>query len=220
VKRRLLDAFCGAGGTAMGYHRAGFEVVGVDIKPQPRFPFAFVQGDALEYIAAHGHGFDVIHASPPCQGYSRMRHLPWLKGREYPMLIPATRAALNETGRHWVMENVEGAPMLNGVTICGATLGLKVYRHRNFESSILLLAPPHKKHPHVIGSGRLLNDRAQANSDGWVSLPSKGTNGQDAAKSAMGIDWMSRDELAQAIPPAYTEYIGRQLMAALNQEAA
>lgn len=230
MKPRLLDLFCGAGGCSMGYHRAGFEVVGVDLKPMPRYPFEFHQGDALEFLAEHGHEFDAIHASPPCQGYSRMRHLPWLKDREYPMLIPATRAGLEAVGVPWVMENVEDAPMLNGIVLCGATLGLKVYRHRKFESSVLLFAPPHKKHRTVIGRGRMLNDRAGANDDGWVSLPSKTRKnglrdlpdgmvvvaghfaGQDAAKAAMGIDWMSRDELAQAIPPAYTEFIGRQLM--------
>jgi DNA (cytosine-5)-methyltransferase 1 len=168
-----------------------------------------------------------------------MRHLPWLKDRDYPMLIPATRDALQTSGKPWIMENVEDAPLLNGITLCGATLGLKVYRHRKFESNILLLAPPHRKHVQVIGSGRMLNDRAKANADGWVSLPSKTPRknglrdldngmvvvaghfaGQDEAKAAMGIDWMTRDELAQAIPPAYTFWVGSQLLAYLTAIAA
>lgn len=211
----LLDLFCGAGGCSVGYHRAGFDVVGVDNRPMPRYPYEFIQADALDYLERHYDEFDAIHASPPCQGYSRMRHLPWLKGREYPMMIPATREALDATGVPWVMENVEDAPMLNGIVLCGATLGLKVYRHRRFESNILLFAPPHKKHRVVIGRGRMLNDRQSANDDGWVSLVGKG----DGAEP-MGIDWMSRDELAQAIPPAYTEFIGRQLLAHIGRAPA
>lgn len=236
---RLLDLFCGAGGAAMGYYRSGFDVVGVDHLPQKRYPFEFVQADALEFVAAHGHEFDAVHASPPCQGYSRMRHLPWLKGREYPMLIDATRAALMATGAIWVIENVEDAPLLNGVTLCGTMFGLKVYRHRKFESNILLMQPPHTKHRVVIGSGRMLNDRAQPNADGWVSLPSKGSrlNGVrgnpeirtvaghfsdvDDAHAAMGVDWrMTRDELAQAIPPVYCWYLGHQLLAVIERRSA
>lgn len=208
---RLLDAFCGAGGAGMGYSRAGFDVTGVDIAHQPRYPFAFVQGDAIDYINQHGKEFDAIHASPPCQGYSRMRHLPWLKDRVYPLLIPATREALESTGNPWVIENVEDAPLLNGITLCGASFGLKVYRHRKFESNVLLLAPPHQKHVAVIGSGRMLNDRQSASADGWVSHVGKSAEGAQA----MGIDWMTRKEIAEAIPPAYTEYIGNQLMGVL-----
>ena len=234
---QLLDLFCGAGGCAMGYHLAGFDVTGVDLAPQKRYPFAFVQADALDYLAAHGHEYDAIHASPPCQGYSRMRHLPWLKGREYPLLIAPTRALLERVGRPWVIENVEDAPLV-GINLCGTMFGLKVYRHRRFETSFFLLQPPHAKHREVIGRGRMLNDRAQASASGWVSLPSKGTlnraqdpdgmlsvgghnfPGGGAAGRAMGIDWMARNELAQAIPPAYTEFIGRALLRHLEAERA
>jgi DNA (cytosine-5)-methyltransferase 1 len=238
---RLLDLFCGAGGCAVGYHRAGFDVVGVDIKPQKRYPFEFHQADALEFAAEHGHEFDAIHASPPCQGYSRMRHLPWLRGREYPLLVEPCRELLESLGLPWIIENVEDAP-LGGAVLCGMMFGLKVYRHRRFESSRLLLYPPHLKHREIIGRGRNLNDRTNASSNGWVSLPSKGrklfcgrTDGErgpvnhnyhgdgiitigghnfkaSAARAAMQIDWMTRNELAQAIPPAYTEYLGRQLI--------
>lgn len=230
TRPRLLDLFCGAGGCAMGYHRAGFDVVGVDIAPQKHYPFAFVQDDALAYVAAHGHEYDAIHASPPCQGYSRMRHLPWLKGREYPLLIEATREALQTTGKPYIIENVEGAPLENAVMLCGTMFGLKVYRHRLFETSFFMLSFPHTKHQEVIGHGRMLNDRAAASASGWVSLPSKGTlnrpqdadgmlsigghnfPGGGAGHRAMGIEWMTRAELAQAIPPAYTFHLGMQLM--------
>ena len=110
AKPRLLDLFCGAGGAAMGYYRAGFDVVGVDIKPQPRYQFEFHQGDALEYCAAHGYEFDVIHASPPCQAYSVTRSI---HGNEYPDLVAVTRAALQATGKPWVIENVVGAPLFS-----------------------------------------------------------------------------------------------------------
>lgn len=232
---RLLDLFCGAGGAGMGYSRAGFEVVGVDIAFQKNYPFDFHQADALEYCREHGHEFDAIHASPPCQGYSRMRHLPWLKDKVYPMLIDATRSEINAVSVPWIIENVEDAPLLNGVVLCGAMFGLKVYRHRKFESSILLLAPPHQKHTVVIGSGRMLNDRQNPNAEGWVSHAGKGTLNRNyhsdgdntvgghnfkmsAGSAAMDIDWMKRDELSQAIPPAYTEYLGRQLRDAIERK--
>lgn len=207
---RLLDLFCGAGGAGEGYRRAGFDVTGVDIEPMPNNPHTFIQADALEYLAAHGHEYDAIHASPPCQGYSRMRHLPWLKDREYPLLIDPVRELLNVTGNPWVIENVEDAPLQNGIILCGTMFGLRVYRHRKFESNIMLLAPPHMKHQHVIGSGRLLNDRAEPGESGFVSLVGKGD--AETAKAALGIDWMTRKQMAQAIPPAYTEFIGRQLI--------
>jgi DNA (cytosine-5)-methyltransferase 1 len=142
---RLLDLFCGAGGAAMGYHRAGFdEIVGVDIEPQPRYPFAFFQGDALEYCAAHGSEFDAIHASPPCQAYTRMaRGLleSQGRGREYPDLIHATRSALHLAGVVSVIENVPGAPLLGPVMLCGSSFGLLVQRHRLFESTVPMLVP-------------------------------------------------------------------------------
>ena len=223
---RLLDLFCGAGGAAMGYSRAGFdEIVGVDIVKQPRYPFAFVQGDALEYVAAHGREFDAIHASPPCQGYSRLRHLPWLRGRVWPLLIEPCRVLFaSQGGVPWVIENVEDAP-LNGVTLCGRAFGLPIYRHRTFESSTCLLAPPHDRHDVVIGHGRGVNDRSKGTLNAGSSRGAWGhqtivtvAGGQfrkaDGAR-ALGIDWMTKDELADAIPPAYTEFIGCQLLAAL-----
>jgi DNA (cytosine-5)-methyltransferase 1 len=205
---KLLDLFCGAGGAAMGYHRAGFDVVGVDIKPQPHYPFEFHQADAFEYLAEHSHEFDAIHASPPCQGYSRLRHLPWLKGREYPLLIDATREALQATGKLWVIENVADAP-LNGALLCGAALGLNLVRHRRFESSILLLFPHCPGHP-VLFRGSA-NMKKYGQGSGVTGL----ADGQNPAL-ALGIDWMTGAEMRQAIPPAYTEFIGWQLLEAIR----
>jgi DNA (cytosine-5)-methyltransferase 1 len=233
---RLLDLFCGAGGVAAGYHRAGLDVVGVDLAPQPRFPFPFVQADALEYLATHGREFDVIHASPPCQGYSRLRHLPWLKGRTWPKLIDPCREMLDAIGRPWVMENVADAP-LRGVTLCGRMFGLPVYRHRLFESSVMLMQPPHPRHVHIIGPGRLLNDRRKAGRDpafriplnagsrkgAWALSPlvtvAGGQFKKEHGAAALGIDWMTTAELSQAIPPAYTHYLGLQLLAILETSA-
>lgn len=223
---RLLDLFCGAGGAAVGYHRAGFtEIVGVDIAPQPRYPFVFHQGDALEYLAAHGREFDAIHASPPCQGYSRLRHLPWLRGRIWPRLIEPLCPLLAAAGRPWVMENVEDAP-LDGITLCGTMFGLPLYRHRVFESALAFLQPSHEQHRVVIGHGRMVNDRAKGSLNNGSAKGAWGkqtiitvAGGQfrkaDGAR-ALGIDWMLKGELADAIPPAYTEFIGRQLLAALT----
>jgi len=208
----------------MGYHRAGFdEIVGVDILPQPRYPFTFVQADALEYLAVHGGDFDLIHASPPCQAYSALRCLPWLKDRTYPELIEPVRAALRRSGRPYVIENVERAPLLNGLTLCGRMFGLPIYRHRQFECSDVLLSPGHAPHDVVIGHGRMVNDRrkgtlnAGSAKGAWgqqsIITVAGGQCRKDEAARALGIDWMSKPELMQAIPPAYTEYIGRQLLA-------
>ena len=213
---RLLDLFCGAGGAAMGYHRTGFdEIVGVDINPQPRYPFEFVQADALEYVAEHGREFDAIHASPPCQGYSIMRNLPWNKDREYPLLIEPTEELLNATGKPWVIENVMGAHLPAG-WLCGGMFGLPFYRHRAFESSWFWMQPGHPKHP-VNGkqSAIQMNDPKRHTHSGTSWPQHAGANWQEAA-AAMNIDWMSKAEVTQAIPPAYTEYIGHELIKILE----
>lgn len=197
----------------MGYHQAGFtEIVGVDLAPMPRYPFEFVQADALEYVAAHGHEFDAIHASPPCQGYSSMRHVT---GKEYPLLIEDIRSLLQATGKPYVIENVEGAP-LDGLTLCGTMFDLKVFRHRIFESSVFMLQPPHIKHS-LFGiaakQGRPPCKRRQ-----YMTITGHFSD-QVSAKKAMGIDWMNRGELAEAIPPAYTEWIGQYLIEAIGNKA-
>lgn len=206
-KPKLLDLFCGAGGASMGYYRAGFEVEGVDIKPQPHYPFKFYQADALEFPLD---GYDAYHASPPCQAYSIMKNLPWLKDKEYPMLIDATREMLSAVGKPYVIENVMGAHLEAG-WLCGLMFGLDFYRHRAFETNFFWLQPGHPKHRGVIKRGRDLGDRMHT-----VAFSRKLATGHSAGvntmRDVMRIDWMTRDELTQAIPPAYTEYIGNYLM--------
>ncbi|MDX2708037.1 SAM-dependent methyltransferase, partial [Streptomyces sp. PA03-6a] len=144
---RLLDAFCCQGGASTGYRLAGFDVTGIDIHPQPRYPFNFVQGDAVAFIREHGAEFDVIHASPPCQLYSLTHRI---QRRDHPDLIAPTRKALETTGRPWVIENVEDArgELRDPVTLCGAAFGLHTYRHRLFETGggLTLTPPPHPAH--------------------------------------------------------------------------
>jgi DNA (cytosine-5)-methyltransferase 1 len=210
---RLLDLFCGAGGCAVGYHRAGFEIVGVDLKPQPNYPFEFHRGDALEFLAVHGRGFDAIHASPPCQAYSIGRHIH-NSGKRHPDLVAPTRDLLDWIGKPWVIENVVGSPLRDPVVLCGLMFDLKVLRHRLFESSVLLSAPPHPKHPK--GNLTNANQGYSTGSNGFVCVA--GNNFcRKAGTAAMDVPWMkSRREVAQAIPPAYTEFIGRQLLAHLG----
>lgn len=209
TKPRLLDAYCGAGGATRGYQMAGFHVTGVDIKPQPRYVGdAFVQADALDYIREHGHEFDAIHASPPCQKYSAMTVCR--PGAEHPDLVAATRDVLDAAGLPWVIENVPGAPLNTTIELCGSMFGLKVHRHRLFESSQLLMQPPHLPH-----AGRTGRAGRGASADGWISVAGHFSD-VAAARLAMGIDWMTRDELSQAIPPAYTNFIGAQLLTVLS----
>ncbi|MFH0958160.1 MAG: DNA cytosine methyltransferase [Pseudomonadota bacterium] len=211
-KLRLLDLFSGAGGTAMGYHRAGFEVVGVDIKPQPHFPFEFHLADALTYPLD---GFDVIHASPPCQAHSALKHLH--PEKQYECFIGRTRPLLEKTGRPWVIENVPGAPLRIPVMLCGSSFGLRVRRHRLFESSIQFITGlpcDHKTQGRPIdvsGTGGRRINRRPDDHGGNTNKPRSIREAQEA----MGIDWMTRYELSQAIPPAYTEFIGRQIINAI-----
>lgn len=212
---RLLDLFCGAGGCAVGYHRAGFDVVGVDMKRQKNYPFSFVQGNALK-PPFDLRDFDVIHASPPCQKYSVLAAMH--PEREYPDLLEATRKLLERSGRIWVIENVATAPMEksvglfgNGIILCGSMFGLGVERgelrrHRVFESSVPLKQPKCNHQRQACG----------VYGHGGHSGKHRMLYRKEAAE-AMGIDWMNRDEMTQAIPPAYTEFIGRQLMWAIAQ---
>ena len=295
----------------MGYSRAGFdEIIGVDNVHQPRYPFQFVQADALEFVAEHGHDYDAIHASPPCQGYSIMHNLPWLRGREYPLLILPTIEMLEALGKPYVVENVMGARHgsktlqkrgleahgLKAGWLCGTMFGLPFYRHRLFATNWLWLAPGHPRHKlnlhprserYVYGGTvrglpggaagldvrprhdnpvnsewRRYHDGALNIRPGYEKVPfsyptiaterlrpdgrrkdskislysmsdshslaqwqGNGAQGNGVgighakgwrlAAEAMGIDWMKRDELTQAIPPAYTEFIGRQMLLVL-----
>lgn len=205
----LLDLFCGAGGAAMGYSRAGFDVVGVDLAPQPRYPFKFIQGDALNYLADHARSFDAFHASPPCQGHCSLRFMH--NAKHHADLIPATRDALNLTNKPYFIENVPGAKMINPVCLCGTMFGLgsdeaELRRHRLFESPFFVLQPccQHGRERRVIGvyGGHGRDRRREANGQNFSTA---------ARRRAMGIDWMTSQELSQAIPPAYTEFLGHQL---------
>lgn len=210
---RLLDLFSCAGGAGRGYQMAGFHVTGVDIKPQPRYAGdEFVKGDALEYLAAHGHEFDAIHASPPCQRYSvatRQSHTSHL----HPDLIAATRTALRATGRPYVIENVMGAAktLSASLLLCGAMFpGLKTYRHRLFESSVFLPSLPHP--PHVVKT-----PRSNVYVDGQFMTVYGHVSPVEKAREVMGIDWpMTQAEVVEAIPPRFAEYVGRHLIATLT----
>lgn len=201
---RGLDLFCGAGGASMGYHRAGFEMTGVDNRPQPRYPFRFILADALAYVAAHGHEYDAIFASPPCQAFSPLRALS--PEKTYPDLIAATRGALQATGLPWVIENVVGAPLMHGIMLCGTMFGLRIYRHRKFESSVMMMQPPHSKH-----TIRACTKDRRTGWDAGLFASVTGAGNAYVFAKAMEIDWMTGNELSQAIPPAYTELIGSQI---------
>jgi DNA (cytosine-5)-methyltransferase 1 len=213
AKPRLLDLFCGAGGAGMGYHRAGFEVVGVDNRPMPRYPFEFHKADALEYVAEHGHEFDVIHASPPCQAYSESTP-PEFRAL-HPDLIKPTQKALRETGKPYVIENVEmaRAHLVNPLMLCGSMFGLKIWRHRYFEiCPIWLMSPMSCRHDFdpILISGQ--GSTPKRNGKRYKSPIAE-------KREAIKIDWMTVYEITEAIPPAYTEFIGRQLLQALEVQS-
>ena len=211
-KPRLLDLFCKAGGAGAGYAQAGFEVVGVDIEPQRRYPFDFVQGDVLALTPDFLAGFDAIHASPPCQAHSLAQRI---QSREHPDLVEPTRKLLRASGRPYVIENVEGAPLIEPVTLCGSMFhGLKTYRHRLFELSFPLNQPAHP--PHVAPTRKM----GRPPEAGEFMHVVGNFSGVAQAREAMGIDWMSRDELREAIPPAYTRFLGEHLLRVLNMQAA
>jgi DNA (cytosine-5)-methyltransferase 1 len=222
---RLLDLYCGAGGAAMGYHRAGFEIVGVDIKPQPHYPFEFIQADARDfYIQSrrfYVNGFDAIHASPPCQHYASITSVRGSQS-DHADLIGPTRDLLIASGLPYVIENIPDArPKLrHPVMLCGSAFGLPLKRHRYFETSFALMSPGcahgmHRKRYRIRQHGKEMDTA-------FCYVFGGGQAGQPVAtwREAMDIDWMTVDELSQAIPPAYTEHIGHYLMAEINARAA
>lgn len=214
----ILDLYCGAGGTSVGYWLAGFNVVGVDIAAQPRYPFTFFQSDALYYLRRYGFGgFAAAHASPPCQAHSDLQKQSKLF---YPDFIGPTRAAFAASGLPYVIENVEGAPLIDPVKICGASIaGLRVIRHRLFESNIPLTGVPCPKprHPLVFTYDKRKPHHATLNQDtAYVQVTGGGNCSVKNAREAMGIQWMTKRELNEAIPPRYTEHIGRQLLDWIN----
>lgn len=212
MRPKLLDLFCGAGGAAVGYHRAGFDVVGVDVAPQPNYPFDFVQADALHYLAEHWREFSAAHASPPCQRYSAMSACRPGLSKDYPDLIAPTRSLFVLTGLPYVIENVPGSPLRPDLTLCGHMFGLQLYRHRIFETNRFLRQPEHVSHT-------LPASKAGHWTPGTIISVSGHVSPIALARQAMGIDWMTRDELAESIPPAYTTHIGTQLLNQLEAAA-
>jgi DNA (cytosine-5)-methyltransferase 1 len=217
MKPRLLDLFCGAGGCSVGYHRAGFDVVGVDLAPQPNYPFAFHQADAMTFPLD---GFDVVHASPPCQHFTRYRNNVKDITDRYGDLLEPIREHLVASGLPYVIENVEGAPLLEPVTLCGSMFDLDVRRHRLFETNWPLGDHPWPCRHRIWGrrfkgsTGRKPNSRFTIEVGAWNEKLAD-------QKAAMGVDWkLTLRELSEAIPPAYTEWIGEQLIRALNQGRA
>ena len=235
MKPRCLDLFCGAGGASMGLHRAGFDVIGVDIKPQPRYPFKFIQADAMTFLLD---GYDFIWASPPCQAYSIMRNLPWLRDKEYPRLIRPVRVRLEASGIPYCIENVMGA-IHDGMVadwLCGTMFGLPFYRHRLMETNWFWIRPPHPAHAvkaQSVRNGRTMGSRARdivfqksaaktnhfsspipvSQRGNGAQRPGAGVGhaaGIQLVREAMQIDWMTREEITQAVPPAYSEFIGKQ----------
>lgn len=200
---KLLDLFCGAGGCAMGYWRAGYhDITGIDIKPQKNYPFYFIQDDVFEWCAHNDLSqYDLIHASPPCQRFSIMTP-PEHKDR-HPDYIDHTRQLLK--GKRYVIENVKGAPMKNAVMLCGTMFGLNIERHRYFECNPEIVFPPvscnHKPRPVLItGTSKRKENGVRV-----------GENTVQECRDASGIFWMTRSELDEAIPPAYTEWIGKEI---------
>lgn len=214
---RVLDLFCKAGGASMGLHRAGFDVTGVDIEPQPRYPFRFIQDDAMAWLCGERAplaSFDLIWASPPCQKYSAMSVVTGRKG-QYPDLVGAVRDTLTSSGVPYIIENVEGAPLQNAILLCGTMFGLLVMRHRLFETNPPIYFPPgpcaHMRR--VVKHGR------RPNRNGHYAAATGHFTDVAFVREAMDIDWMIRDELAQAIPPAYSEWLARQITALVERNA-
>ncbi|MFD6548473.1 SAM-dependent methyltransferase [Streptomyces sp. NPDC058398] len=210
LQPRLLDLYCCQGGAGKGYDDAGFDVTGVDKDPQPRYPYRFVQADAIAYVLAHGAEFDFIHASPPCQFDSDCQRI---QGNTHADLIEPTRAALETTRRPWVIENVRGAvPKLRApVLLCGPMFGVETYRHRFFETGggFHLEQPSHL--PHLVPQAKMGRPVPPGHYGQFVG----NFSGVPLARRVLGVPWMSRDGIRECIPPAYTRWIGAAAMAML-----
>lgn len=227
MRPRLLDLFCCAGGAAMGYHQAGFDVVGIDKDWQPNYPF-FMRREKL--FSNHGHdfvvwlrnNFDAVHASPPCQAHSDLAHRNG-NASDHPCFIEETRRVLRASGLPYVIENVEGAPLESPTMLCGTMFPghLRVLRHRLFETNWSMTAPPHGKHPLVYTMDKRKNHYGKLDEmKAFVQVTGGGNCTKAAASEAMGITWMTKEELNEAIPPAYTRHIGQQLLAHIGQQRA
>lgn len=214
TRPRLLDLFCGAGGCSVGYHRAGFDVTGVDIEPQPRYPFEFVRADAMTFPLE---GFDAVAASPVCYRWSKMRDCrPGMKD-DQPDLITPLRPRLIAADVPYVIENLRGAPLVNPVQVCGSGLGLRLQRHRRFECSFPAWGVPcaHGQNPWNPAYGHATGRKRRR-----VPVIGEWRVPEPLQQQAMGIDWMTLPELQEAVPPAYAEYIGGQLLEHLAERAA
>lgn len=205
-KFRLLDLYCCAGGASLGYEQSGFDVVGVDIDPQPKYRGEFIQSDAIEYLKSNWQYYDAVHASPPCQKYSKSSMQFRIAGKEYPDLIKPTRDAILETGLPYVIENVPDSPLINPIVLCGSMFNLRTYRHRLFESNFKIQAPCHPEHiaPNA-KMGRRLKENEFVQYVGHFS-------GVKMVQEMTGLHWLGQYELAQSIPPQYTKFIGDQLL--------
>jgi DNA (cytosine-5)-methyltransferase 1 len=217
---RLLDLFCCAGGAGVGYNEAGFDVIGIDINPQPNYPLPFIQADVLtldpQFIAT----FDAVHASPPCQSYSDLAKRNG-NAEKWPRLIEPVRELLVASGIPFVIENVEGAPLIDPIVLCGTMFPeLRVLRHRLFETNFPISAPPHGPHPKVHTFDKRKSHFGKTNEwEDFVQVTGGGNCSIAAARHAMGITWMTKREINEAIPPAYTRFIGKHLLAHIKNEA-
>ena len=224
----MLDLFCGGGGASMGYFKAGFKVIGVDDKPQDNYPFTFIQSDALEYLRDKGHKYTFIHASPPCQKYSRAKGLSKARNNnqygDHADLIEPTRRLLLDLNAQYIIENVPGSPLINPLKLYGSQFGLKTQRQRWFETNINGLMEPNNpmyrmKTPSA-GNG--------VGPDGSISICGsggvRGLNSKEIlvywSKALGGVEWMTRKEMSQCIPPIYTEFLGKQILGLVNATTA
>tara|TARA_R110000868_G_scaffold29514_8_gene109805 strand:+ start:1244 stop:1879 length:636 start_codon:yes stop_codon:yes gene_type:complete len=210
---RLLDIFCGAGGASKGYDMAGFDVTGIDLKSGKRYPFTYIKKDFKTLTVEDLQDYDVIHASPPCQTFSITKNLRIAQNKKTNKedLLDVTRQLLIDSGKPYVLENVPGAPLRNPIQLCGSVFNLQVRRHRLFESNMPLKGSgcDHKQQGRPVGIYGSLNDK----------IPGGGQTAQtiEIARQAMGINWMIWTELVEAIPPMYTEFIGKQVMTYLQR---
>ena len=216
---KILDLYCGAGGSAMGLYRAGFEVVGVDINSSPNYPFEIIEADALKIDLD---GYDGYWASPPCQCYSNASARWRSKGKEYPDLIKETRERLLKTNNPFIIENVVGAPLRKDLMLCGTMFGLNIIRHRIFEINGFYV-PQHFHPKHKLPIMKKTRNGTMAKRSQYCIVAGNGGHGCSFKfedwKEAMKIDWMTKKELTQAIPPAYSRYVGEYLRKYLKEDA-